>query len=283
MRLKLFILASIATAFMPVGRLAAADDSSFTYKKTKEGDLVLRVHYPSGWKKEDRRPAIIFFFGGAWTTGKLSQFQTQAEYFAGRGLVAARADYRVKSRHGVTPDRCVEDAKSAVRWLRQNAGTLGIDPDRIIGAGGSAGGHIIACAGCCPGLDAAGEDLKVSSRPNVLILFNPVLSFESDKLVQALKNDRDLARKMSPVQHVSKDTPPTLILFGSKDRLARQGDDFIAAARKAGSKADLFTAEGVDHGFFNRSPWKEKTILRADEFLQTLGYLKGKSTIKVPE
>ena len=64
----------------------------------------------------------------------------------------------MKSRHGVTPKECVEDAKSAVRWLRQNAAKLGIDPNRIVAAGGSAGGHIAACTGLAPGLEADGED-----------------------------------------------------------------------------------------------------------------------------
>ena len=53
-------------------------------------------------------------------------------------MVAARADYRVKSRHGVTPERCVEDAKSAVRWVRSHAPTLGVDPDRVYQVSGKA-------------------------------------------------------------------------------------------------------------------------------------------------
>jgi acetyl esterase/lipase len=61
----------------------------------------------------------------------------------------------VKSRQGVTPAACVEDAKSAERWLRQNAARLGLDPNRIVAAGGSAGGHIAACT-ACPGLEARG-------------------------------------------------------------------------------------------------------------------------------
>jgi hypothetical protein len=81
----------------------------------------MHVHFPADWKKDDKRPAIVFFFGGGWTSGTVKQFEPQAAYLASRGLVAARADYRVKSRHEVTPDACVEDARSAVRWLRQNA------------------------------------------------------------------------------------------------------------------------------------------------------------------
>jgi hypothetical protein len=76
----------------------------FTYKKTKQADLAIHVHFPPAWKKDDKRPAIVFFFGGGWTSGTVNQFEPQASYLPSRGMVAARADYRVKSRHDVTPD-----------------------------------------------------------------------------------------------------------------------------------------------------------------------------------
>src|SRR5262249_6892648 len=154
--------------------------------KTQQAELEMHVHFPPDWKMGDKRAAIVFFFGGGWTNGRVEQFEPQAAYLAGRGMVAARADYRVKSRHNVTPDVCVEDAKSAVRWLLQNAAMLGVDPDRLVASGGSAGGHIAACT-ACPGLDAAGEDTKISSRPNAMILFNPVLRFDGeDGLMQRI-------------------------------------------------------------------------------------------------
>ncbi|MHB0960031.1 MAG: alpha/beta hydrolase fold domain-containing protein [Pirellulaceae bacterium] len=138
---------------------------SFIYKQTRQTELELIVHNPPDWKETDKRPAIVFFFGGGWTGGKIEQFEPQASHLARRGMVAVRADYRVKSRHRVTPKECVEDAKSAVRWIRQN---------------------------------------------------------ESKEL---------------------------------------------------GHRAELFTAEGQPHGFFNRSPWLEKTTQRMDEFLASLSYL----------
>jgi len=255
---------------------------SFTYKKTKQAELQIHVHYPPAWKPEDKRPAIVFFFGGGWTGGRVEQFEPQAAYLAGRGMVAARADYRVKSRHEVTPDACVEDAKSAVRWLRQNAAMLGVDPDRIVASGGSAGGHIAACT-ACPGLDAAGEDLKVSSQPNALLLFNPVLRFDGvPELMARINKDEKLGKALSPTLHLTKDTPPALLFYGKEDRLLKQGEEFVAKSKEVGHKADIFLADGVGHGFFNRSPWQERTLLRADEFLGSLGYLKGKPTIKEP-
>jgi acetyl esterase/lipase len=170
---------------------------TFTYKKTKQADLEIHVHFPAGWKKEDKWPAVVFFFGGGWEQGTIKQFEPQAAYLTGRGMVAARADYRVKSRHKVSPDACVQDAKSAVRWLRQNAATLGIDPDRIVAAGGSAGGHIAACT-ACPGLDAEGEDLTISSRPNALLLFNPVLRFDGVPPLMRLIGDDEKLIPSSP-------------------------------------------------------------------------------------
>lgn len=255
---------------------------TFTYKKTKQAELAIHVHYPPGWTKDDKRPAIVFFFGGGWTSGKIEQFEPQASYLASRGMVAARADYRVKSRHQVSPNACVEDAKSAVRWLRQNAARLGIDPDRIVASGGSAGGHIAACT-ACPGLDAKAEDVKISSKPNALLLFNPVLRFEGiPELMARINQDEKLGKALSPTLCLDRDTPPTLLFYGKEDRLLEQGEEFLEKSKKLGHTADLFVAEGVGHGFFNRSPWREKTLLRTDTFLESLGYLKGKPTIQVP-
>src|SRR5437016_4326589 len=88
--------------------LAQEATKSFTYTKTKQADLEVVVHFPPGWKATDRRPGIVFFFGGGWENGTIRTFEPQARNLAGRGLVAARADYRVSSPHGVTPRKCVE-------------------------------------------------------------------------------------------------------------------------------------------------------------------------------
>ena len=63
---------------------------------------------------------MIFFFGGGWTGGNVFSCVKEAEHFAKRGVVVGLADYRVRNRHGVMLDKCAEDARSAVRWLRAN-------------------------------------------------------------------------------------------------------------------------------------------------------------------
>jgi acetyl esterase len=265
---------------------AVADDEpatrTFTYKTIPCGTLEIVVHFPPGWKDTDKRPAIVFFFGGAWENGTIQAFQRQADHLARRGMVAARADYRVKSRQGVTPDKCVEDAKSAVRWLRAHASKLGIDPNRIVAAGGSAGGHIAACTALTAGLEAEGEDRSVSSKPNALVLFNPVLRFHGlPAMMKRIDNDEAIGRAISPTLHVSKDTPPTLLFFGTDDWLIGQGKEFLRRAKEVGFRAEMFTAEGEGHGFFHRPPWFERTTTRMDEFLTSLGYLKPEGDPKV--
>ena len=149
-------------------------DRTVQYKRVGETDLTLDVFLPPGHKSSDRRPAIVFFFGGGWNGGSPSQFYPHCQYLASRGMVAMSAEYRVKSRHETTPRECVKDGKSALRWIRRHAAELGIDPDKVAAGGGSAGGHVAAATATTKGFNEAGEDLSVSCRPNVLVLFNPV-------------------------------------------------------------------------------------------------------------
>ncbi len=258
-----------------------ADDvatKKVVYKQAGDTALEMTLHFPPGWKAQDQRPAIVFFFGGGWTGGKVEQFEDQAKYLASLGMVAARADYRVKSRHNVTPDACVSDAQDAVTYLAQHAQELGIDTKKMVASGGSAGGHLAACTGLTPAMN--GDEAKLP-RPVAMVLFNPVVNFAGEpRLMARLNDDKELAHKLSPVAYVQKDSPPALLLYGTADKLLAQGEEYVAAAKKAGCRAELFTAEGQGHGFFNRDPWKQRTLRRADEFLGSLGLLEGPPTLE---
>ena len=101
--------------------------------------------------------------------------------------------------------------------------------------------------------------------------------------MQRIGNDEALGDALSPTLHLTKDSPPTLLLFGTADRLLGDGKEFMEVSKVFGHRAEMFTAEGQSHGFFNRSPWQERTTQRMDEFLVSLGYLKGQPTIKLPD
>ena len=246
------------------------------YKTTAEKDLDIALHFPAGWKAEDKRPVIVFFFGGGWKKGTTRQFLIQADYFASRGIVTARPNYRLKP-DGVTPDKCVEDARSAVRWLRANAARLGIDPKKLISAGGSAGGHLAYCTSIKQGADDPNDDKTISCIPQAMVLYNPGLFYsDSEGVMAKVGGDHMLAERLkliSPLDHVDKDTPPALILFGTKDKLKRGADEYLRLAKKFGLRAEMFTAEGENHGFFNTEPWLSKTTAEVDKYLVSLGYL----------
>jgi len=124
--------------------------------------------------------------------------------------------------------------------------------------------------------------LSISTIPQAMVLFNPVLSFENEQMLKRLNGDEKLARQISPTRYLDKNAPPALILFGTNDRLKIFGDEYWKKAEALGVRADKFLAEGQGHGFFNRSPWTERTLVDVDKFLASLGFLKGKPTIEVP-
>jgi len=248
-----------------------------TYKTTPTRDLTLTLNKPADWKPTDRRPAIVFFFGGGWTKGAPDQFKPQAEHFAQRGLVCLRADYRLISRDKILPDACVEDAISAMRWVRAHAAALGIDPARIVAAGGSAGGHLAACTATVDTINAPTDDKTISPKPNALILYNPVVDLPaaakaSTKDTFAGMETLDLGR-ISPMQLLTKTQPPTLLLDGTADQFNAQIRAFESKCKTLGVQIEAQYYQDQRHGFFNKQPWQDKTTAAADAFLVRLGYL----------
>ena len=255
------------------------------YKNAGGTDLKIYIFNPPGHSATQRRPAIVFFFGGGWSSGSPAQFENQCRYLASLGMVAMTADYRVKNRQGVAAVECVRDAKSAIRWVRQNAGRLGVDPNHIAAGGGSAGGHLAAAAGVIDGLDEPGENLKISSRPNALVLFNPALVLapvagESNAKFPDLRERAGVDPvQISPWHHVRKGAPPTIIFHGKADTTVpyATAEMFASKMKDAGNRCELVGFEGAAHGFFNfgrqGSQGYRETLRRAAEFLQSLGYL----------
>jgi acetyl esterase/lipase len=261
-------------------------EKEFVYKQTPQGELRLFVTYPADWKASDRRPAVVFFSGGAWANSLPNQFKDRAEYFAGRGMVAVRVDYRAFRSHGTGPDKAVEDARSALRWVRARAAQLGIDPHRIAAAGSSAGGHLAACTATPVAPDDPADDTRISCAPNALMMVNCVADFmgmeDSEKFRQRVPGGKAMADRLSPFRHLGKHTPPTLILDGDQDRWFDLAKSFVQKLKEHGVRAELWIAPDQGHPFTGFSPWREASIAKMDEFLASLGWLTGPPTIAVP-
>jgi acetyl esterase/lipase len=269
-----------AAAMSALPAVEGVRQESFVYKKTPQGELSMIVSFPPGWKASDKRPAIVFFFGGGFVGGSVEQFAPQAAYLAGRGMVAARADYRVFSRHKATPDQCVEDARSAVRWMRANAAKLGIDADKLCASGGSAGGHLAIATACVRGVDANTDDKSISAVPNLLVLHNPVMD---TTIYRGKIGSDEMARRLSPMHNITKDLPPAVFYYGADDKFYEPVKPLPARAAELKLDLAVYLAKGQSHGFFNRSPWLERTTYATDQFLTRHGYLTGEPTIKLPD
>ena len=252
------------------------------YKQVEDTKLFLHVFNPKDHKASDRRPAIVFFFGGGWSGGTPKQFEPHCTYLASRGMVAITAEYRVKSRNKTTPFECVKDGKSAIRWVRANAAKLGVDPKRVAAGGGSAGGHVAAATGNCPGLEEEGENLKVSSKPDVLVLFNPV--YDNSSKGYGHNRVKPRWKEISPMHNIRKGAPPTIVFLGTKDKLipVSTAQEYEKRLVAVGSRSELHLYEGATHGFFNKSKGDAypDTVIKMDDFLNSLGWLKGEPTIK---
>ncbi len=273
--------------------VALAETRTETYKTVGDVKLDLNIEFPEGWKATDQRPAIVFFFGGGWTSGSPKQFANHARYLASRGMVAMAADYRVHSRHGVKAASCVADAKSAVRWVRANAAKLGIDPQRIAAGGGSAGGHLAAATATLPGLDDPADEKGVSGMPNALVLFNPALvlapvegvdskGFESRATAERFGCE---PLEISPAHHVKAGVPPTIIFHGQADTTVPYASAELFRDRmlQAGNRCELIGADGQPHGYFNFGKNENhhafETLTAADRFLTSLGWLNGEPAV----
>jgi acetyl esterase/lipase len=257
---------------------------SETYRKVGDTDLKVWIFEPAQ-KSSKPLPAIVFFFGGGWSGGSPTQFEPQSRHLASRGMIAIVADYRVKTRQDAKPADCVSDAKACVRWVRANAARLGIDPERIAVGGGSAGGHLAAAVATLPGLDTAKDDKSVSCLPNALVLFNPATVLAPFPGLDLKGFGAGLSKEkfgcepeeISPLHHVKKGTPPTIIFHGKDDTTVPYStvEKFTEVMKAAGNRCELVGYEGQPHGFFNKSKYAE-TLAAADDFLVSLGYLPAK-------
>lgn len=274
---------SLLASFLLLGTLVAEPTPTAikTFKKIDGHELKLHIFNPAGHQATDKTPAIIFFFGGGWNGGTPKQFYPQSEFLAKRGMVAMSAEYRVKSRHQATPMNCVQDGLSAIRWVREHAKELGIDPDMLAAGGGSAGGQVAAACGTTKGLDEPKEDKSISSKPNALVLFNPVFDNGPEPGGWGHARVKDYWEKFSPRHNIDKTSAPTIVFLGTADHLipASTAESYRLAMEQSGVRCDLHLYEGSKHGFFNQgrkgSQYSE-TMEAADEFLVSLGYLSKK-------
>lgn len=233
------------------------------YKTTPRGRLKLFLARPPA-RFAGPRPCVVFFHGGGWRNGNPKQFQAYAERLAEHGVIGISAQYRLMTEEQVLPTEAVQDARSALRFVRAQAAQLGCDPQRIGAGGGSSGGHLAVMTAVLTtqvgpegkalpapgGIDDPADNLAVSPRPAALFLMNPPLNLERyDRPVPM-----ELRRPLSPTQLIDASLPPTWIFQGTADKVVpfAQVTEFRDRAKALGAaEVTVVPFRGKGHGFFN--------------------------------
>ncbi len=194
-------------------------DFSFLEKNRKE---KLDVYIPSGeWKAN--RPAVLFIHGGGFKIGDKAEYRSASVCadLARAGYVAVSCNYilSTKEKPGVWPQN-IADCREAVRWMRQNARDLGIDPQRIAVAGGSAGGYLALMVGLTDEKPELGgnPNATISSKVSAVIDMYGVTSSEKHGKDTLVNLGADTAKLFSPLSYVTSKSVPVLILHGTADK-----------------------------------------------------------------
>lgn len=215
-------------------------------------------------------PLVVYVHGGGWEAGERrirpgSAVGRAARSLLERGYAVATVDYRLSGSADFPAQ--VVDVADAVRWLRARSGEWGVDPNRIVLWGGSAGGHLVSlvaaladrpdvAGGGVPGVRAVVNWFGPTDMSAHAQLAHPDVDEYARTAVHELLGCLPLrcprrAAAASPVRRVSGDEPPFLIQHGMADRLVpvEQSLDFAARLRRLGVPVEMHPYSGVEHGF----------------------------------
>lgn len=252
-------------------------DEQVVYANTPHGDMSLHIFKPEGWCATDTRSAVVAFHGGGWNSGNPRAFYWQAQYWNSKGMVVICPQYRIKNANGTTPLESTRDAMQAMQYVRAHAAELGIDPNRIAAAGGSAGGHLAAATATVTGFESDVPELNgVSPQPNALLLFNPVV--DTTKKGFGSRQVQPDATVISPIDQMQGEQPPTIIFNGDRDTTtsAERSIAFAEKMHALGNDCEVVLYPGEHHSFFHKGKHTSNfadTVSRTGVFLKKIGFI----------
>ncbi|MEV6171462.1 alpha/beta hydrolase [Streptomyces sp. NPDC051954] len=275
---------STSTVINPTGPAITCDTSAvgstddITYASpTTHGektDLKLDIQVP---KSSGKKPLVVYVTGGGWMMSDRTANLDQRTYVADQGYVVASIQYRTTT-SGATYKDALADVKSAIRYLRANADTYGIDTDQVFVWGQSAGGYLAAMTGVTNGDKTydVGDHLDQSSEvQGVVDEFGPAnlseLAADYDQAAKdgnytagnpaaqwvygagTTKSIKEYTSQMAaadPTTHISSSTPPFLLLHGSADPLVSPSQtlNLFTALEDKGVDAKRVVLTGAGHG-----------------------------------
>jgi len=239
-----------------------------TYKRVEQNELKAHV-FTAGTTGNKPRAAIVLFHGGGWNSGQPEWVYSSARRFAGRGMVAVAIQYRLADEKSITLIEAMADARDAIRWVRDNAVKLGIDPKRVAAYGVSAGGHLAAAAAIVDNKDEGKN--SAMSKPDALVLYSPAVAIANSGWARKLLLGRVKPEDVSPDRFVRAGLPPTHITQGDEDVVTpfSGARNFCRRMTDAGNACTLRRYTGLGHLLTRKLDEQEfnfdpDTVARAD-------------------
>ena len=273
-------MSSILQRVAPIGeardREILKDAATYVYTQRPQGDVLAHVFLPET-DSQKPRPVIVFFHGGFWDSPTPTQFVPHCLHFAGRGAVAVAAETRTSAKNGTSPLEAIEDARDLIRWLRHNADTFNLDPDKVT-IGGAGGGAYLALLAAMPRPKNLPPVDGLECFPQALLLFSALVNTAGKGPAADRFPDAKTAKQLSPSNLIRRKLPPMLFFHGKSDRITPFEDveKFRRKMRWWGNSCALVDFERADHSFFNFNVSHknfESTIRAADQFLVDHGQL----------
>jgi acetyl esterase len=259
------------------------------YKHIQGYDLEVDVFSAEEASGMEPHPAIAFFHGGGWSGGDPSEFHEACIRYASRGLIAFSFQYRLSvnadgtiPHPGITPVESVKDARSAIRWIRKNAGELNVDPERVVACGQSAGGQLALSTALIGHINESTDDLTISPVPDALILYSSNVNTMEAWADRLMGERREEIWSISPHHNLKPGLPPAIEFHGEEDCMVPIWvvRHFIKKAESMGNWIEFVPFEGRRHylgdGDEQYGRYYDEGILeRTDRFLQEHGFMGG--------
>lgn len=254
------------------GRPLIEPSSIETYKAVGDSELSAHLFNPEGHTTDDSRAVLIFMHGGGMRGGSPQQGYDLAARLIPEGISVVSIQYRLLDTPDRTLDEIISDAKSSVRWLRENASDLGYDPDRIVISGHSAGAYLALTTGVIDKFDESSENLDISSIPNQMILWSVPVS-RSDNPENSMVPEGYSIDDFIPANYIADSMPPALFLHGNADTTVafEPAMAFHQQYGEAGNQTKFHLIDGADH-FFRRPEHRAQVFNLISDYLVSIDY-----------
>ena len=251
------------------------------YKIIDSLKLTIDVFHTNQSYEHGNNTAIVFFHGGGWAFGTPGEFFTTCERYAEMGIVTFSVEYRLSIDNGVTPSKTISpiesvmDARSAMRWVRENAAKFHLDKNKIVVAGQSAGGQLALSTAMIDEYNEKTDDPAVSSSPNAILLFSSCVNTVEGWCDYLLAERRSKIWSISPAHHIRRGLPPMIEFHGTDDEQVPKWtlQFFENAMKKDGNEFELHMFEGRKHYLGGENPkyshyYDEDILNITDDFLR---------------